>query len=200
MKCSTSTTVFSRGLIIIICSTILSLPIENCLSYLVYVTLRLTKYPASKGAQWLLWLKRSIRVVRALEVSTQIFLHIYVTVHLQFLRMLSDSKRARMKKKTERRENRSTNTVMQGCGKIFKKNNGLRMNQAWIANRVKQKKNEQTKQLPRKLEITFASFYSSNFFSGGVWTIHLRKKRVQTPLKKIPYIILVKITTTFDLN
>ena len=113
-------------------------------------------------------IKRSIRVVRALEVSTQIFLHIYVTVHLQFLRMLSDSKRARMEKKTERRENRSTNTVMQGCGKIFKKNNGLRMNQAWIANRVKQKKNEQTKQLPRKLEITFASFYSSNFFSGGV--------------------------------
>ena len=90
---------FRGDKIIIICSTILSLPIENCLSYLVYVTLKLTKYPASKGAQCLLWLKRSIRVVRALEVSTQIFLHIYVTVHLQFLRMLSDSKRARMKKK-----------------------------------------------------------------------------------------------------
>ena len=65
---------------------------------------------------------------------------------------------------------------MQGCGKIFKKNNDLRMNQARVANRVKQKKNKQTKQLPRKLEITLASFYSSNFFSGGVWTIHLRKK------------------------
>ena len=82
--------------------------------------------------------------------------------------MFSDSKRARMKKKTERRENRSTNTVMQGCGKIFKKNNDLRMNQAHVANRVKQKKNKQTKQLPRKLEITLASFYSSDFFSGGV--------------------------------
>ena len=82
--------------------------------------------------------------------------------------MFSDSKRARMKKKTERRENRSTNTVMQGCGKISEKNNDLRMNQAWVANRVKQKKKKQAKQLPRKLEITFASFYSSNFFSGGV--------------------------------
>lgn len=192
MKCSTSTTVFSRGLIIIICSTILSLPIENCLSYLVYVTLRLTKYPASKGAQWLLWLKRSIRVVRALEVSTQIFLHIYVTVHLQFLRMLSDSKRARMKKKTERRENRSTNTVMQGCGKIFKKNNGLRMNQAWIANRVKQKKNEQTKQLPRKLEITFASFYSSNFFLGECERSIYEKKESKLRWKKYRILYLLK--------
>ena len=33
------------------------------------------------------------------------FLHIYLTVHLQFPRMLSDSKRTRTKKKTERREN-----------------------------------------------------------------------------------------------
>ena len=200
MKCSTSTTVFSKGLSIIIYSTILSLPIENRLSYLVYVTLRLTKYPASKGAQWLLWLKRSIRVVRALEVSRQIFLHIYVTVHLQFLRMLSDSKRARMKKKTERRENRSTNTVMQGCGKIFKKNNCLRMNQACVANRVKQKKTNNKITAP-KAGNHFPSFYNSNFFFLGECerSIYV-KKRVQTPLKKIPYIRLVKITTTFGLN
>ena len=36
------------------------------------------------------------------------FLHIYLTVHLQFPRMLSDSKRTRTKKKTERRENWQT--------------------------------------------------------------------------------------------
>ena len=184
MKCSTSTTVFSKGLSIIICSTILSLPIENRLSYLVYVTLRLTKYPASKGAQWLLWLKRSIRVVRALEVSTQIFLHIYVTVHLQFLRMLSDSKRARMKKKTERRENRSTNTVMQGCGKIFKKNNGLRMNQACVANRVKQKKTNKQNNCPESWKSLSELLQFKLFFSGGVWTIHLRKKKSPNSVEK----------------
>ena len=192
MKCSTSTTVFSRGLIIIICSTILSLPIENCLSYLVYVTLRLTKYPASKGAQWLLWLKRSIRVVRALEVSTQIFLHIYVTVHLQFLRMLSDSKRARMKKKTERRENRSTNTVMQGCGKIFKKNNGLRMNQAWIANRVKQKKNEQTKQLPGSWKSLLRASTVQTFFLGECERSIYEKKESKLRWKKYRILYLLK--------
>ena len=76
---------------------------------------------------------------------------------------------------------------MQGCGKIFKKNNDLRMNQAWVANRVKQKKNKQAKQLPWKLEITFASFYSSKFFSGGVWTIHLRKKSQNSVEKNTVY-------------
>ena len=66
------------------------------------------------------------------------------------------------------------------------------MNQACVANRVKQKKNKRTKQLPRKLEITFASFYSSNFFSGGVWTIHSQKKKAQTPLKKYCILDLLK--------
>ena len=56
---------------IIVCLTILSLPIGNRLSYLVYVTLRLTKYPALKGVQWLLWLKPSTKMGRALEVNTQ---------------------------------------------------------------------------------------------------------------------------------
>ena len=51
--------------------TILSLPTENRLSYLLYVTQGLTKYPASKGAQWLLWLKRSIKMVKALEANIQ---------------------------------------------------------------------------------------------------------------------------------
>lgn len=63
------------------------------------------------------------------------------------------------------------------------------------------KKDQQTKQLPRKLEITFPSFYNSNFFFLGECerSIYV-KKRVQTPLKKILYIRLVKITTTFGLN
>ena len=139
--------------------------------------------------------------MRALEVSTQIFLHIYVTAHLQFLRMLSDSKRARMKKKTERRENRSTNTVMQGCGKIFKKNNGLRMNQACVANRVKQKKTNKQNNCPESWKSLFrASTIQTFFFLGECERSIYVKKRVQTPLKKIPYIRLVKITTTFGLN
>ena len=51
LKCFISTTAFPMKLSIIVCLTILSPPIGNRLSYLVYVILRLTKYPASKGAQ-----------------------------------------------------------------------------------------------------------------------------------------------------
>ena len=59
--------------------------------------------------------------------------------------MFSDSKRARMKKKTERRENRSTNTMMQGCRKIIKKNNGLRMNlEPSLDSKQSETKKEQT--------------------------------------------------------
>ena len=61
------------------------------------------------------------------------------------------------------------------------------MNQACVANRAKRKKNKQIKQLPRKLEITFPSFYSSNFFSEGVWTIHLRKKSQNSVEKNTVY-------------
>ena len=52
------------------------------------------------------------------------------------------------------------------------------MNQACVANRVKQKKNKQTKQLPRKLEITFPSFYNSNFFFPGECEQSIYEKRV----------------------
>ena len=200
MKCSTSTTVFSRGLLIIICSTILSLPIENCLSYLVYVTLRLTKYPASKGAQWLLWLKRSIRVVRALEVSTQIFLHIYVTVHLQFLRMLSDSKRARMKKKN-RKERKSIDKHSYARLQKDLQEEQWPPNEPSLDSKQSETKKERTNKTTAPKAVNhFCELLQFKLFSGGVWTIHLRKKRVQTPLKKILYIRLVKITTTFGLN
>ena len=72
-------------------------------------------------------------------------------------------------KKTERRENRSTNTVMQGCGKIFKKNNGLRMNQACVANRVKQKKTNKQNNCPESWKSLFrASTIQTFFFWGSV--------------------------------
>ena len=66
------------------------------------------------------------------------------------------------------------------------------MNQAWIANRVKQKKNEQTKQLPRKLEITFASFYSSNFFLGECERSIYEKKESKLRWKKYRILYLLK--------
>ena len=83
------------------------------------------------------------------------FLHIYLTVHLQFPRMLSDSKRTRTKKKTEKRE-KLANTVTQGCREIIKKNNDLPMNQARVANRVK-KKNKPTNSLESYQSIFRAS-------------------------------------------
>ena len=51
LKCFMSITAIPMKLSIIVCRTILSPPIGNRLSYLVYVILRLTKYPALKGVQ-----------------------------------------------------------------------------------------------------------------------------------------------------
>ena len=113
--------------------------------------------------------------------------------------MFSDSKRARMKKKTERRENRSTNTVMQGCGKITKKKNSLRMNQACVANRVKQKRTNKQNNCPESWKSLFRASTVQTFFLGECER-SIYEKRAQTPSKIILYIRLVKITTTFGLN
>ena len=52
LKCFMSTTAFLMELSVIVVSRFCpALPTENRLSYLLYVTQGLTKYPASKGAQ-----------------------------------------------------------------------------------------------------------------------------------------------------
>lgn len=95
------------------------------------------------------------------------FLHIYLTVHLQFPRMLSDSKRTRTKKKTEKRENWQTQ-----LRKVAERSSKRTMTSEWTKPgwqiEWKKKKNKQTNQQPQKLIINFPSFYKKQNYAKSV--------------------------------